>query len=85
MFSPAPMLRVSALVLDRDARRVLCELGRLGAMHLTQTPAGPESAPLSARDRSGEFARCDRLRARVQELRGSLEITAGEPEPAELT
>jgi V/A-type H+/Na+-transporting ATPase subunit I len=72
MFRPVTMRRMRAVVLERDERVVLRELGRLGVLQLTRTVAGPDTAPLSPRDRSQEMARCDRLRARVEELRQSL-------------
>lgn len=85
MFSPVPMLRLSALVLERDERAVLRELGQTGAIHLTSTPAGPETAPLPPRDRSGDMARCDRFLARIEELRRSLKIPMMPAEPADMT
>lgn len=77
MFRPVPMLRLSAVVLERDERAVLRQLGRLGAVQLTRTPAGEDSAPLPPPDRAGEIARCDRLRSRVAELRRTLGIDSG--------
>lgn len=74
MFRPAAMLRLSALVLERDERAVLRRLGRLGVLQLTRAPAGPDNALQPPTDRSRELAHCDRLAARVQELRRSLEI-----------
>ncbi len=74
MFSVAPMRRLRALVLERDAHSVLQDWGELGAVELTRTLPGPESAPLPPRDRSTELARGERLRARIAELRRSLEI-----------
>jgi V/A-type H+-transporting ATPase subunit I len=85
MFRPAPMLRLSAVVLERDQRAVLRGLGQLGAAQLTRTQSGPDTAPLTPRDRSKELARCDRLLARVEELRRSLEIAPLAEAPAELT
>ena len=87
MFRPVTMRRMSAVVLERDERAVLRELGRLGVLQLTRTRAGPDTAPLSARDRSKELARCDCLLARVQELRQSLGIPSlsQEPKPKEMT
>jgi len=70
------MRRFSLVVLERDERAVLCGLGRLGAAQLTRTPSGPDTAPLMPRDHSTELTRCDRLLARVEELRRSLEIPA---------
>jgi len=69
------MLRLSLVVLERDERAVLRCLGRLGVVHLTRSPSGPETAPFAPRDRSKELARCDHLLAHVEELRRSLELT----------
>ena len=84
MFRPAAMLRLSALVLERDERDVLRLLGRLGVLQLMRAPADAGSAP--APDRSRELAQCDRLTARIQEFRRSLEIKTSEPAtlPAEM-
>lgn len=87
MFRPATMRRVRAVVLEREERSVLRELGRLGVLQLTRTPAGPDTAPLAPRDRNQEMARCDRLLARVEELRQALELSAfaEELKPSDLT
>ena len=74
MFRPATMLRLNAVVLERDERVVLRELGRLGVVQLTRTKPGPETAPLFPRDRTAELARCHALLARVETLRRALEI-----------
>lgn len=74
MFKPATMMRLSVVVLERDERVVLRDLGESGAVQLTRTKPGPETAPLAPRDRTVELARCDRLLARVENLRRSLEI-----------
>jgi V/A-type H+/Na+-transporting ATPase subunit I len=74
MFRAVPMMHLHAVVLEQDERAVLRGLGQLGAMQLTRTRSGPDTAPLAPRDRTRELARCDRIRARVQELRRSLEI-----------
>lgn len=77
MFSPAPMLRLRALVLERDARAVLRNWGEVGVVQLTRTAPGPDAAPLAPRDRGGELARCHRLLARGAELRRTLGIPIG--------
>ncbi len=77
MFRPVPMMRLSAVVLERDERTVLRELGRLGAVQLTRTAAGEDSAPRPPPDRTREIARCDRLRSRVAELRRALGVDSG--------
>jgi len=87
MFRPAAMKRLSALILERDERAVLRLLGYLGVLQLTRATAGSDNAPLPPPDHSRELAQCDRLTARVQELRHSLEIDIPEsaPPPAEMT
>ncbi len=72
MFSPVAMMRLGAVVLERDERQVLRTLGRLGVVHLLKAAAGPDTAPLPPPDRSEELARCDALLARVQGLRQRL-------------
>jgi V/A-type H+/Na+-transporting ATPase subunit I len=74
MFRAVPMMQLQAVVLERDERAVFKGLGQLGAMQLTRTRSGPDTAPLAARDRTGELARCDRIRTRAEELRRSLGI-----------
>jgi V/A-type H+-transporting ATPase subunit I len=73
------MMRLSAVVLGRDERAVLAGLGRMGVMHLTRTPAGPETAPLAPPDRSEFLTRCDQIQARIRELRRLLHLP---PEPS---
>ena len=77
MFRPAPMMRLRSVVLQRDERTVLREFGRLGAVQLTRTAAGADTAPLPPPDRTQEIARCDRLRSRVVALRRTLELDSG--------
>lgn len=84
MFSPLPMLQISALVLERDKQAVLRELGRLGSMQLTSTPAGPDTAPLPPRDRGSDSARCEQILSRVAELRRALEIGACPAPPEDM-
>ena len=80
MFRAVPMAQVRAVVLGQDERAVLTGLGSMGAMQLTHTRSGPDTAPLPPRDRTAEAACCDRIRTRVEELRRSLGI---EPSPGE--
>jgi V/A-type H+-transporting ATPase subunit I len=75
------MMRLQAIVLAQDERPVLTGLGQLGAVHLTRLPSGPDTAPLAPTDHAEELARYDRIRARIQELRKSLEITSLPREP----
>ncbi len=76
MFKPAPMLRLSVVVLERDQRALLRELGDLGAVQLARADPGPETAPLPPPDHAAELARCDRLLARLEDLRRALDIPA---------
>jgi V/A-type H+/Na+-transporting ATPase subunit I len=74
MFRVVSMMRLQAIVLAHDERAVLTVLGQLGAVHLTRTPSGPDTAPLDPTDCAEDLTRYDRMRARIQELRKSLEI-----------
>lgn len=77
MFRPVPMMRLNAVVLEKDERRVLQELGRMGVIHLARAKAGPETAPLAPPDRSAQRRHCEQLLARIAELRRTLGIAAG--------
>jgi V/A-type H+-transporting ATPase subunit I len=78
------MARVSAVVLDRDERTVLNHLGRIGAVHLSRTAAGPDTAPLNAPDHGFVLTRIGELLDRVEALCTlfgieALPAPAGEP------
>lgn len=62
------MRRLSALVLERDERAVLFELGRLGCLELVRTAADDDLAPLVQHDKAEQLGRCDRLLTRAVEL-----------------
>ena len=68
------MMRLSVVVLERDERTVLRELGRLGAVHLVRLGPGPETAPLAAPDRTAELTHCENLLSRIESLRQRLEL-----------
>lgn len=74
MFSPAPMVQVRALVLQRDERRLLYALGRAGVVHLSRAESPLDATLRQALDRSDELARCADLLRRIDGLR-----RAGEP------
>lgn len=80
MFRPLRMLRLSVVILERDERRVLRQLGKGGIMQLTRTPAGRDTAPLAPPDRSAGLARCDQILARLERLRQALDL----PRPSEV-
>ena len=79
MFSAERMMRLDALILERDERGVLRELGELCAMHIVPTKAGPETAPLEPCDRGPERSRCNQLLERIAGLRRRLELPAVGP------
>ncbi len=74
MFRTVPMMRVRAIVLAVDEREVLKGLGALGAVHLTRAQSDPEALLLGPSDFAEELSRYDRVRARVHDLRQSLDI-----------
>jgi V/A-type H+-transporting ATPase subunit I len=80
MFSSVPMSQMRIVVLDRDKRNVLQGLGRLGAMHLSHEPAGPDSAPLAPVDCGAERARCESILLRLSGLRNALELKPSDGE-----
>lgn len=65
MFRPEPMLRLNAVILARDVRDVLCELGRGDIIELRRT----ETGDCVAADCRIGLSRCDRLINRIAELR----------------
>jgi V/A-type H+/Na+-transporting ATPase subunit I len=81
------MMRLQAIVLAQNERAVLTGLGQLKAVHLTRMQSGPDTAPLAPIDCAGKLVQYDHVRARIQELRKSLEIPAmlKEPRSAETT
>jgi V/A-type H+-transporting ATPase subunit I len=70
-------MHLSVVILERDEHAVLHGLGQFGAVQLTRTHCGPDTAPLTPRDRAEEVACCARIRTRVEELRRSLAIQPG--------
>ena len=88
MFRPAPMQRLSLLILERDEHQVLRGLGRLGVIHLVRTTAGPDTAPFEPPDRAAALSRCDDLVTRLEAVRRRIELEVlPEPsvEPLEIT
>jgi len=82
MFKPTPMMRMSAIILEKDEREVLQTLGRLGVVQLTRLPPGQESAAMGVRDLSAEITRYERFRVRIEEIRRLVEVpmpAGGEP------
>jgi V/A-type H+/Na+-transporting ATPase subunit I len=83
VLSPVAMKRLNAVVLDRDARPVLRQLGRMGVMHLLRTEAGPDTAPLAPPDRSAELAKAEALVGRLESLRERLGLAPYAPTVAD--
>jgi hypothetical protein len=75
MFRAAPMIRMSAVLLERDRHTVLKHLGHLGTIQLTPMTSGPETAPLTPRDHAKDLARCNIIQTRIEDLRRSLGIS----------
>jgi V/A-type H+-transporting ATPase subunit I len=68
------MKRLSLVVLERDGHAVMRAMGRLGAIHLVRTKAGPDTAPLDPPDHSEAIGRCDEMLARIENLRRRLGV-----------
>jgi V/A-type H+-transporting ATPase subunit I len=79
------MMRLKAVVLERDERTVLTTLGKFGAVHLTRTRSGPDTRSTASIEHAGELSRCERLMARTDQLAHALEINSSpevrEPPP----
>ena len=79
MFSPEPMVRVSALVLKRDERALLYGLGRAGVVHLARSESDlPDAQPAPLGD-SPALATCEELMERVETLIRVLRIPEQPP------
>ncbi len=68
MFSPEPMVRINAMVLKRDERALLYELGRAGVVHLARTESDLPDAEPPPLDESPALATCEELMERVETL-----------------
>ena len=82
------MMRLTAVVLTRDERSVLRGLGRLGAIHLSRTPSGPDTAPIAPPSNEKELARCDDILRRIPNLCRTLgldESAGPDTEPPEMS
>jgi V/A-type H+/Na+-transporting ATPase subunit I len=84
MFKPVPMMRVSAVVLQRDQRAVLKDWGRLGTVQLMPSRAGTDTAQLAPRDYTSELTHCEHLLARAAGLRQALGMAEGQKAPERL-
>jgi V/A-type H+/Na+-transporting ATPase subunit I len=79
MFSPEPMVRVSALVLKRDERALLYGLGRAGVVHLARSESDLPDAQPAPLDESPALATCEELMERVETLIRVLRIPEQPP------
>ena len=87
MFRAVPMIRMNAVLLERDRDAVLKHLGRTGAIELTPTRSGPETAPLAPLDHTKDLARCNNIQARIEDFRRSLGLSPlqNDSEPPDMT
>ena len=72
MFNPVKMARVEAVLLKKDARAALRELGGEEAVELIASRPGPETAPSAPADNSRALTACSDLLARLNVLRREL-------------
>ncbi len=79
MFSPEPMVRVSALVLKRDERALLYGLGRAGVVHLARSESDLPNAQPAPLEESPALATCEGLMERVETLIRVLRIPEQPP------
>jgi len=80
VFAPAPMKKISILVLDRDLRNVARSMGRAGVIHL-ETGAG-EAEFGEPVDRRAFEERLEAIKNRTASLQRALDIAPGDFEPA---
>lgn len=73
MFRATPMMRVRAVILERDERAALENLGNLGAVQLTRAQHEVE-LPRTDHGVDQRILRYDRLRLRIEEVLRLLEI-----------
>jgi hypothetical protein len=66
MFSPAPMVRVSALVSETGRAGLLYGLGRAGVVHLARSESDCPTTPLAPLDESPALATCEELLDRIE-------------------
>jgi len=87
MFKAVPMIRMNAVLLERDRDTVLRHLGRSGTIELTPTRFGPETAPLAPLDHTKDLARCNSIQARIEDFRRTLGLSLLEieSEPPDMT
>ncbi len=78
MFRATPMVHVSAVILERDERKVLEALGSLGAVQLTRSRDVREIS-FANHDAEQRITEYDRLRLRVDEVIRLLEIPPADP------
>lgn len=86
MFKATPMLRINAVILERDERTALENLGNLGAVQLTRSRED-EEVSFANHDAEQKIVRYDRLRLRIEEIIRVLEIApaGAAPSPEVLT
>lgn len=74
MFKAEPMAFLEAIILSNDERNVLKEIGRLNKVHLERTSSGYGAELTESVQRHSDLVKVEHLRARIQELKQSLNI-----------
>ncbi|HNX95257.1 MAG TPA: V-type ATPase 116kDa subunit family protein [Holophaga sp.] len=82
MLNPEPMVRLRAVILERDGRKVLQALGERGLLHLIHAEAGPDTAPLEPPVLQPVW---DHLLERAARLRAALGVPAIETMALDIT
>jgi V/A-type H+/Na+-transporting ATPase subunit I len=74
LLEPVAMVRLKAVILERDERAALQALGERGLLHLTRAEAGPDTAPLEPPRAGDGTLPWDGLLERLGRLRGLLGV-----------
>lgn len=81
MFRPQPMMRLRAIILEKDEKICLCELGHLEVIQLSRARVDEDVAPWRPSDRTLEVDRCDRLKTRIDDLQRKIGVSASMEHP----
>jgi V/A-type H+-transporting ATPase subunit I len=83
VLEPAPMVRLDAVVLERDERAALEALGELGLLHPIRARAGPDTAPLEAPHPGEGARRWGGFLERLERVRGACGVRRLRARPAD--
>ncbi len=79
MFRPEPMTRIRIVLLSRDERAVLWQLGADGIIELAASPDDETGIPLARQDCTTALSQMDNLSGRLERLREVLTLTPASP------